>query len=145
MPTVARLKDGLGTRITFPSATGAELYEQELAPPGWSGGGANDTTNLRNTGWRTRQPKKLKTATDITGTAQYATALLSTLNTLINNNQLVSVKFPDAATLGVWSWLDEFKFNPLKEGEPPTASFTVIPSNEDTSGVEQAPIYTAAP
>ena len=140
---MAKLRDGHSTRITFPSATGAELYETEIAPPGWSGGGANDTTSMHNTGWRTRQPKKLKTATDITGTAQFATSICTTLNTLINNNQLVEVKFPDASTLSVWSWLDEFKFNPLKEGEPPTASFTVIPSNEDATGVEVAPAYSA--
>lgn len=144
MPDGTRLTDGFSTKITFSGATGASLWEMTIAPPGAAGGGANDTTSMRNTAWRTRQPKKLKTLTDCTGVAQYDPVFFSSnLTALLNINQSIEVLFPDGAKLTFFGWLDEFKPNPHKEGEAPTVNFTVIPSNQNATGAEIAPVYAA--
>jgi hypothetical protein len=144
MPDGTRLKDGFSTIITFDGATGASLWEQTIAPPGAAGGGANDTTTMRNIAWRTRQPKKLSTLTDATGVAQYDPIFYgANLAALLRTNGRIVVTFPNGGTLTFWGWLDEFKPNPHKEGEPPTVNFTVIPSNQDATGAEIAPLYAA--
>ena len=43
-----------------------------------------------------------------------------------------------------YGWLDSFIPNAAVEGEQPTAQCTIIPSNQNASGTETAPVYTAA-
>ncbi len=144
MPTGTRLTDGFKTIITFSGATGAALWEMTITPPGADGGGPNDTTTMRNTAWRTRQPKKLKTLTPCEGDAQYDPVFFSSnLSALLNINQSIVVTFPDSSTLTFWGWLNEFKPNAHKEGEAPTVRFSVVPSNQDATGAETAPIYAS--
>jgi hypothetical protein len=144
MPTGTRLTDGFKTIITFSGATGASLWEVGIAPPGADGGGPNDTTTMRNTAWRTRQPKKLKTLTPCEGTAQYDPVFFNAnLAALLNINQSITVTFPDNSTLTFFGWLNEFKPNEHKEGEAPTVRFSVVPSNQDGTGAEYAPVYAA--
>ena len=45
---------------------------------------------------------------------------------------------------GLVSGLDKFVPNEIVEGEMATAVITVIPSNQDDSGNEVAPVYQAA-
>ena len=62
------LTDGFATTVTFYAlGTGTTLYAKEISvtPPGINAGGENDTTTMRNTTWRTRQPKSLKTLTNM--------------------------------------------------------------------------------
>jgi hypothetical protein len=139
---MAVINDGFSTII---SLGGTNLFEKEVTPPGIDGGGANDTTTMRNTIWRTMQPKKLKTLSESNFVAAYAIAAYSTLLSLLQVNQLVTVTFPDGATLAFWGWLDKFTPNASKEGEQPTANCTLIPSNQDDSGAEIAPVYTPGP
>ncbi len=70
---MARINDGFSTTIEFPSQTSGltVFWEKEVAPPGISGGGANDTTTMRNTAFRTMAPKNLKTLTDSTIVVAY--------------------------------------------------------------------------
>jgi len=139
---MAVINDGFSTII---SLGGTNLFEKEVTPPGIDGGGANDTTTMRNTTWRTMQPKKLKTLSECSFVAAYAIAAYSTLLSLLQVNQLVTVTFPDASTLAFWGWLDKFTPNASKEGEQPTANCTLIPSNQDDNGAEIAPVYTPGP
>ena len=137
-----RIDDGFSTTVAFADAPGIKLYEKDITPPGVDGGGPNDTTTMRNTAWRTKSPKKLKTLDQIVFTAAYATDVYPTLVAQVNNNQLITVTFADGSTLAVWVWLDKFKPNPVKEGEQPTASCTVEISNQDDDGDEVAPVYS---
>jgi hypothetical protein len=137
-----RLDDGFSTTIAFADAAGIKLYEKTLTPPGVAGGGSNDVTTMRNTAWRTMSPKKLKTLTEASFTAAYDPAVYDTIVAQINNNQLITVTFPDDSTLAFWGWLDEFTPNEHVEGEQPTAEVTILPSNHDDSLVEVAPVMT---
>lgn len=134
------IHDGFSTII---SLGGTEIHEKTVTPPGISGGGANDTTTMRNTAWRTKQPKKLKSLTDATTTCAYDPVAYDTLLAQVNVNQEITYTFADGSTLVIWGWLDEFKPNSVEEGSQPTAEVVIIPSNQDDAGDEAAPVYTA--
>lgn len=137
---MARLDDGFATLITFAQNPTVKLYEKEVTPPGIDGGGANDTTTMRNTAYRTKAPKKLKTLADSSFKAAYDVAVYPQILAMININQLITITFPDATTLAFWGYINAFTPDALVEGAQPTASVTIIPTNQNSSGVETAPV-----
>lgn len=137
------LKDGFSTTITFSEAPAVKMEEKSVTPPGVDGGGENDTSTMRNTAWRTRQPRSLKTATEMSFEAAYDPAVYEDIISMVNVNQQITVNWPDGSSLTFWGWLNTFEPGELVEGEQPTATVTIIPSNQDNSGAEQPPVYTA--
>jgi hypothetical protein len=140
---MARIDDGFPTKISFADNPSIALYEKEVTPPGITGGGENDTTTMRNTAYRTKSPKQLLSLSECSFVAAYDPDVYTSLVSMINNNQQITITFADDSTLVFWGWLDEFTPNACKEGEQPTAACKVIPSNQNDSGVETAPVYTA--
>lgn len=139
-----RIDDGFSTIIDFANFPSVQFWEKEVMPPGMDGGGANDTTTMRNTALRTKAPKKLKSMSDGNFTAAYDPEVYDSVWDMINVNQLITITFADGSSLAFWGWLNEFKPNAVKEGEQPTAQCVFICSNQDDSGVETAPVYAAA-
>jgi len=140
--------DGHPTTISFSAGSSGVtltdiLAEKEVTPPGMDGGGANDTTTMRNSLYRTFQPKSLITVTASSFTAAYDPALLDEIVAMINTNQQLTITFPDSSTWVIWGWLNSFVPNPSTEGSQPTATVTIIPSNQNDSAVETAPAYSA--
>lgn len=141
----AILSDGHGVVVTFPlMASGLYFKEVEVKPPGMDGGGENDTTTMRNTLYRTKQPKQLVTMTPMSMTASYDPAFYTEITDMINQNQLINTLFPDGSQLDFWGWVDKFEPDNMVEGSPPRATVTIVPSNQNNSGVETAPVYTPA-
>lgn len=141
---MARLDDGFSTKIGFSLNPSVLLYEKEVTPPGLSAGGANDTTTMRNTTYRTQSPKKLISSADSSAKCAYDTAVQPQIVAMIGKNQLITYTYPDGSTLAVWGWIDEFTPDALTEGSQPTANVKIIPSNQNGSGVETAPVFTPA-
>lgn len=137
--------DGFSTTIGFASHPNIQFEEKEVQPPGVSGGGEIDTTTHRNTTWRTKMPKKLKTLTEASAVVAYDPAVYPNIVAMTNTNQLITITFPDNATLAFWGWLDEFTPGSNVEGEQPTAECTIICSNLNDALVETSPAYTASP
>jgi len=138
-----RIDDGFSTTMAFAEEPSVLFWEKEVTPPGVEGGGANDTTTMRNTAFRTKAPKKLKSMSDSTITAAYDPAVYDQIWTMLNVNQLITLTFADGSTLAFWGWIDDFKPGAAKEGEQPTAELTIICSNQNDSLVETAPVYAA--
>lgn len=138
-----RLDDGFSTIITLANLPLVKLYEKEVTPPGYSAGGAIDTTTMRNTAYRTGAPKKLKSLSPVTATVAYATEALEQIWPQIGVVQLITITFPDDSTLAFYGWIDEFTPGAHTEGEQPTASLTIIPGMRNPAGAEVAPDYTA--
>jgi len=137
---MARIDDGHSTTLGFGNYPSVLFYEKEVTPPGISGGGANDTTTMANTTWRTQSPKQLKTLSEAAMTVAYDPDCLTDAVSMINENQLITVTFPDATTWAFWGWLDEFTPQSVTEGSQPTAQIKIVPSNQNGSGVETAPV-----
>jgi len=139
------LDDGHSTTISFANDSGTvlEIREKEVTPPGLSAGGENDITTMRNSKWRTKAPKKLITAAPASCVVTYDPDVYTNIITdLLGVNNLITITFPDSTTLAFWGWLDEFTPGSLVEGEAPTATITIIPSNQNASQVETAPVIT---
>lgn len=139
---MAILNDGFSTIV---SIGGVDFFEKEVTPPGIDGGGPNDTTTMRNLAWRTRQPKFLVTLTESEILVAYDSSVYDDTGTILDNvnvNQLLVITFPDSHAVAFWGWLDKFKANAIKEGEQPTAMITIVPSNQNNSGVEVAPVWS---
>jgi hypothetical protein len=137
---MARFDDGFATLI---SLGGTNFWEKTVTPPGVEGGGAVETSTMRNVAWRTKNPKKLKSMTDSSFTAAFASAAYTTILAQINVNQEIVITFPDESTLTFWGWLDSFVPGEFAEGEQPTADCTIICSNQDADGDEIAPVQAA--
>lgn len=136
------MNDGFSTRIRFnlfPGLLPLRAKEKTVKPPGLDGGGPNDTSTMRNTRWRTFQPKSLITLTNMDATIAWDNLLYNTLPRNMNTNGIIQVRFPDAFAVEFYGYLDKFMPNPMKEGEQPTAELTVVPTNQDTDGVETPP------
>src|SRR5690606_20597699 len=102
-----RLDDGFSTIISFANFPSVKFWEKAVTPPGLSGGGANDTTTMRNTEWRTQAPKKLKTMTESSITVAYDPQVYQDTPNMIQVNQPITVTFPDGSSVTFWGWLDE--------------------------------------
>jgi len=144
---MAYLTDGHQTLVTFYAlGTGVvlKLKEQSVTPPGIAAGGENDTTTMRNETWRTKQPKKLKTLTNSSCSFQYDPAIYDQILSIIGENGLIKVEFPDESQIEFYGWLDDFTPGACEEGSMPTATGTIICSNQNDAGDEVASVYTAA-
>jgi len=141
---MSRLDDGYPTTIVLENLPSVPLYEKEVTPPGLSGGGAIDTTTMRNSEWRTASPKALKSLAPVSVTVAFDPAAIDQIMQQINVNQKITVNFPDGSKIEFYGWIDEFTPGAFTEGEQPTATLTIQPSLVDpTTGEETAPTYTA--
>lgn len=140
-----RIDDGFSTILDFSLAPTVKFWEKTVTPPGVQGGGANNITTMRNTRYRTQAPKKLVTLSEMTETVAYDPAVLDDIMDMIQVNQELTLTHPDGSTWVFWGWLDEFTPGENTEGEQPTATVKIIPSNMDDTLAEIAPVYAAAP
>ena len=144
---MARIDDGHPTSIAFGSTPSGEtllFWEKEVTPPGLNGGGRNDITTMRNSVWRTNAPKKLISLTAGSFVASYDPEAFEQVLSMLNVNTQITVTFPDTGTYTFWGWLNEFTPGAATEGEQPTATVSIEPSNQNDSGVETAPVLVAA-
>jgi len=139
---MSRIDDGFPTLIAFSagmSSAPLEMWEKEVSPPGMEGGGALETTTMRNITWRTKSPKQLISLADASLVVAYDPEIYNELLGMVNVNQSITITFPDGEVLTFWGWIDVFSPNAIVEGEQPTADITIIPSNQNATGVETAP------
>lgn len=145
MPSGKHLTDGFPTLIGMSNAPNVAFWEVSVKPPGFDGGELNPQTNMRNTAWRTFMAKKLKTLTAMTFKAHYDPKVIGDINNQLNINQLYTVTHSNGAVWSFWAVLNKFDLDEVTEGNTPTASCTITPTNMDNSGAEVAPSYTAPP
>lgn len=142
------LNDGFPTRLTFSLASFVSFRAKTVKPPGLDAGGPVDTTTMDNTLYRTMQPKKLITLSPSTLNAAYDPEVYDSILTMLGKLQQITVHFPPTGTQTVgalytfWGWIDKFEPADIPEGSQPVASVTIQPSNENTSGIETAPVLT---
>ena len=141
---MARMDDGHQTLISFADDPTVLFYEKTVTMPGIDAGGGIDTTVMANTTWRTMAPKALKSLTDGAITVAYDIDAVAEIITLCGSNNLITITFPDGATLAFWGFLDKFNPSELAEGVQPTAEIVIVPTNQDNTPAETAPVFTPA-
>jgi len=139
------LDDGYQTLITFAADADVDLWEKSVTPPGIEGGDAVETTTMHNEIYRTMNPRSLFTLTDMTTTCAWDPVFYTQALALINVKTTVTVTFPNGDTLAFFGFLKNFTPGELVEGTQPTATVTIVATNQDpTTGVEEAPVLTVA-
>ncbi len=127
------LRDGYATLIVMSLTT----------PNPVQGGGPIESTHMRRTVWRMKDPKTLKTLGNLTGTVMYATDAYPDIIAVINEPQAIQLQWPDGALLDFFGWLDDFTPSGHSEGNLPTANYVIIPTLYDPEdGTEVAPTFT---
>ena len=142
-PTGRKLKDGHSTKITFARVPAISFWEKSVKAPGIDGGDSVPQTTMHNVTWRTFAPRQLRTLTEVTTTVAYDPALYDSILSLVNIEDTITVRFPDGSTLAFFGYLKQFEPAELVEGTQPEATVTIVPTNMDSSGTEQAPVLTS--
>jgi hypothetical protein len=105
-----------------------------------SAGGAVDTTTMRNSRFRTNAAKRLITTEGLQITASYDPMVLQDIVSYLGVNQQIFVYFPNGETQIIWGHIDQFTPGEQAEGAQPTATITIVASNQDDNGLEIAPV-----
>jgi len=138
-------KDGYQTCSTFGLDDNLQFWEKTVKPPSLKAGGAIDTTTMKNQTVRTRFPKSLVDIGESNMVGAWAHGTYEEIMAMIGVNQQITLTFPDGSTTVYWGWIDEFDPDDMEEGEHPTSSILIIPSNVDNTGAESLPVHTTAP
>lgn len=135
-----KILEAVGTSITIGAWT---TCLKNVQPIGVDGGEAIDVTCLSNVTWITKQPQKLREVPDITFSTQYHPESWTTVNTEINTNQLITIRFNNAATLVFWGFLKSYEPQQAGKGDEWLANGTIVVTNMNNTGVEVDPVYSA--
>lgn len=137
-PSGIKLEDGYRSLITFAADTDVSLWEMEVGHSGRDGGDPIDTTTMHNDTWRTMSPRALITSSPYTFRFAFDPAVKTQLTSLINVRTTVTVTFRDGSTEAEYAFLQTVEFDPMVEGEMPTGTGTITPTNWDPSGFVEA-------
>lgn len=143
-PAGRKLEDGYQSLITFSADTDVAFWEKTVQPPGYDGGEKIDQTTQHNTTFKTASPQALIEVTDGQITAAYDPRVIPQIQALINVECTITVLFPNGDTLAYFGYLQKFEPNELTPGEQPECTITIVATNKDSSGAEQAPVLVEA-
>ena len=132
------MKDGFSTRIAFESDPDISFWEKTIQPPGVDGGDAIDTTTMHNVDYRTFRSRALTTLTEMTLTVAYYPDVYDEIQNIINEENDITVHFPDGSTLDFFGFLRLFEPQDHEEGSQPEASVTIQPTNWDPANNVEA-------
>lgn len=142
-PAGVRIENGHPTIISLALDPDFSFWETDVTPPGIDGGDANDLTNMHNTAWRTYAARTLKQLTEVGATGQYTLGSWTNFVTLVNEPTTVTIHFPGGGTLAFYGYVRSWIPGAAVEGEPPTSTLAVMPTNRDPSDdTEQPPVVT---
>lgn len=136
------LIDGYSTTIGF-ALGGITVRVMRVKPPGLDGGGGIDFTSMDSVTYRQMVPKALVTLTNCTVVVQYDPVIYTELLAMLNIIQNVTISFPDGSLYIFAGFVSSFEPGENQEGELPTGSIVIIPSNVDGDLVNDPPLYVA--
>jgi len=142
-PSGDLLENGYQSLITIAADADIDLWEKSVQPPSMDGGDPIDVTTQHNTTYRTKAASALIDVGETTHTVGYDPAVYDQIIAILNTETTITITFPDGSTLAYYGFLRTFEPSDLSEGEFPEASITITPTNRDSSGTEEAPVYTA--
>ena len=139
-PTGLPLRDGFATMITFGDNDTVQLWEKEATPPGQDVGDAINVSTFHNTARHTKWPRTLIEDTDGAFTCAYDPTARTAAESLVGNNQEITVTFNDLSTWAFWGFMKSFIPQSVSDGEQPEAQVEFVITNLDDSFAEQNPV-----
>lgn len=138
------LEDGHRTTIGCALNPDIAFWEISVKPPGMDNGDSINTTTMWNDFWRTKAPRQLNDATDVTGTAAYDPAVWTMLKALIGIETTWTIEYPNGDKLTFYGYLRSFEKSDNVEGTMPTADYVIVLTNQDPStSAEEDPVLSA--
>lgn len=138
-PDGIALCDGFSSLVTLGSDATIELWEKSVKPPSVDGGDAIKTTTMHNSAWHTYRARQLLDLLPVTFKAAYDPDVYDELTARVNDDtDTITVRFSDGSTVAFFGFLQKFEPDELVEGEPPTATCTIHPTNWDTTNSVEA-------
>ena len=140
------LQDGYQSLVTFKEDFEIKFWEKTITPPGLDGGDAIALTTMHNTAWRTFAARGLKTLTEMTLVCAYDPDVYTDgteIAAAINRDDTITVTWHDGSQLAFFGFLQKFEPSDLTEGEQPEATITIVATNMDSDGAEQAPVMVS--
>jgi hypothetical protein len=142
IPAGFKMDDGYQALVTFTLNPTVSLWPMTVTPPGADGGEAIPTSTMLNTALRTFSPRALITMMESPVTCGYDPRLYSQIVALLNKPTTITILFMEGSTLAYYGWLRKADFAPLKEGEFPTTTVSIFPSNTDPlTGAEELFVF----
>lgn len=136
--------DGLSTKITFSSVPTLQVWEKELTALGVEGGEPIPISNMFNAAWHTFAPRTLKKLKPIKVKAFFDINAWPTLLIQVNKKQVITLLFPNGATLCFFGFLYDLGEPTFVEGQPAMVDASIVPTNWDhTNNVEAAPVFAS--
>ena len=144
-PSGIRFPNGFSSKIAFNRDADFSFWERNVGTPGVDGGDPIDITTMHNTTWRTMVARDLMTLTPFTVTGAIDAGIYTDcINNLINQEGSITRHLPDGSKLDFFGFLQKIEFGEFVEGEMPTATITVVPTNFDpVNRTEQPPVLTS--
>lgn len=136
-------REGFSNKITLAANPTIAFWEKDAQPPGLEGGEPIPQTTQFNVAVHTKWPRTLYDVEPISCNVAYSPNVIAQIMALINKNDVITVTFGDGGTICFWGYLRSFKAAQMKEGEQPMAVVVFVPTNLDSSYVEQVPVETA--
>lgn len=142
------LENGYQALITNSLDPDLSIWEIETGSAGIEGGEPIDTTTQHNSVYRTRAPRALKSYEPFDVKFGYEAGVQkSQIEGLINTRRsgatacVITETMPDGTTLCYYGYFQKVTFDPKVEGELPTGTLTVVPTNWDPiNRVEAGPV-----
>ena len=142
-PLGQKLDEGQGTTIAFARDPDISFWEVTVQPSILDGGDPIDTTNAHNIQYKTMVARVLKAIGPTNFTAFFDPDVWNEAREMINQNDSVTIAYPDGSTLDFWGYLRSIEEQSLEEGAAPTLNGVIVVTNWDpTNDVEAGPVLT---
>lgn len=136
-PAGIKLPDGYRALITLEDDPDISFWEKDVKPVGIDGGEPIPQTTMHNDLVETFFPQSLYRLTDGTSKVAYDPAVITQIMTMINRNQVITVRYRDGTTDAFWGYLRIFERDTMSKGTQPEATVTFTPTMMDDSAAEQ--------
>lgn len=113
----------------------------EVTPFSLDGGGEINLVTMLSKYMRTKWHKQLKGTEALTMNAFFSFNAFHRALSLVNANYQMKLKFPDNSYILFYASMNQFKPNSFKEGEPPSAMISVVPTHINEAGIETTPVF----
>jgi hypothetical protein len=136
------MQDGFSIKVALEDNATISLWEVSVKPPSMGVGDKIDHTTQHNTLYRTAVLRQLIEVGQVTGDCAYDPNIYTQITSVLGVRGGVTVTFPDGTTLDFWGGLTLFDPQPMSEGNPPRANFTIEVCNLDDAHAEAGPVLT---
>ena len=136
--------EGYQSLIAFEDDSNLLFGETVVGAPGIDGGDPVPTTTMFNATYRTKAPRKLKELTPFQVQGKFCSGTIDAVFALINENQWITVTWPDGAQYSFPGFLKSFQPAQAQEGNPLEGTLEIVPTMQIDGDEEDHEVLAAS-